>query len=103
MRICSFLPSATEIIYTLGLGEQLYGVTRSCDYPAEALTKPIVVRSILDEEGLTSGDIEADVFQRRHLGAIAAVGHRQVADRSQNGHDRPLLTAVVSTIPSPAR
>ena len=37
MRICSFLPSATEIVYTLGLGDQLYGVTRSCDYPAEAL------------------------------------------------------------------
>ena len=50
MRICSFLPSATEIVYTLDLGDQLYGVTRSCDYPAEALSKPIVVRSILDEK-----------------------------------------------------
>jgi hypothetical protein len=41
MRICSFLPSATEIVYALGLGDQLYGVTRSCDYPAAALTKPV--------------------------------------------------------------
>ncbi|HEX2277676.1 MAG TPA: cobalamin-binding protein [Candidatus Tectomicrobia bacterium] len=68
MRICSFLPSATEIIYTLGLGDQLYGVTRSCDYPAEALTKPIVVRSILDEEGLTSGDIDRIVKEHARNG-----------------------------------
>jgi iron complex transport system substrate-binding protein len=65
MRICSFLPSATEIVYTLGLGDQLYGVTRSCDYPAEALSKPIVVRSIADEEGLTSSDIDRIVKNMR--------------------------------------
>jgi iron complex transport system substrate-binding protein len=46
MRICSFLPNATEIVYALGLQEQLYGVTFECDYPPEARTKPIVVRSI---------------------------------------------------------
>ena len=46
MRICSFLPSATEIVYALGLQDQLYGVTFECDYPPEARTKPIVVRSI---------------------------------------------------------
>jgi iron complex transport system substrate-binding protein len=68
MRICSFLPSATEIVYTLGLGDQLHGVTRSCDYPAEALTKPIVVRSILDEEGLTSTDIDRIVKEHARNG-----------------------------------
>jgi iron complex transport system substrate-binding protein len=68
MRICSFLPSATEIVYILGLGDQLYGVTRSCDYPAEALSKPIVVRSILDEEGLTSGDIDRIVKEHARIG-----------------------------------
>jgi iron complex transport system substrate-binding protein len=68
MRICSFLPSATEIIYVLGLGDQLYGVTRSCDYPGEALSKPIVVRSILDEEGLTSGDIDRIVKEHARNG-----------------------------------
>jgi iron complex transport system substrate-binding protein len=68
MRICSFLPSATEIVYTLGLGDQLYGVTRSCDYPTEALAKPIVVRSILDEEGLTSGDIDRIVKEHARNG-----------------------------------
>jgi iron complex transport system substrate-binding protein len=68
MRICSFLPSATEIVYTLGLGDQLYGVTRSCDYPAEALSKPIVVRSILDEEGLSSADIDRIVKEHARNG-----------------------------------
>jgi iron complex transport system substrate-binding protein len=68
MRICSFLPSATEIVYTLGLGDQLYGVTRSCDYPTEALSKPIVVRSILDEEGLTSSDIDRIVKEHARDG-----------------------------------
>jgi iron complex transport system substrate-binding protein len=68
MRICSFLPSATEIVYTLDLGDQLYGVTRSCDYPAEALSKPIVVRSILDDEGLTSGDIDRIVKEHARNG-----------------------------------
>jgi iron complex transport system substrate-binding protein len=33
MRICSFLPSATEIVYALGLGEDLVGVTYTCDFP----------------------------------------------------------------------
>jgi iron complex transport system substrate-binding protein len=68
MRICSFLPSATEIVYSLGLGDQLYGVTRSCDYPAEALAKPVVVRSILDEEGLTSTDIDRIVKEHARNG-----------------------------------
>ena len=68
MRICSFLPSATEIVYALGLGDQLYGVTRSCDYPAAALAKPVVVRSILDEEGLSSTDIDRIVKEHARDG-----------------------------------
>lgn len=42
MRIVSLLPSATELVYELGLGEDLSGVTFECDYPAEARTKPVV-------------------------------------------------------------
>jgi iron complex transport system substrate-binding protein len=68
MRICSFLPSATEIVYTLGLGDQLCGVTRACDYPAEARAKPIVVRSILDEQGLSSADIDRIVKEHARNG-----------------------------------
>ncbi len=47
MKICSFLPSATEIIYELGLGESLAGITYECDFPAEALRKTIVVNTRL--------------------------------------------------------
>jgi iron complex transport system substrate-binding protein len=64
MRICSFLPSATEIIYALGLQDQLYGVTFECDYPPEAKTKPVVVRSIFDDRPLSSGDISQLIGQR---------------------------------------
>lgn len=45
MRICSFLPSATEIVYALGLGEELVGVTYTCDFPPEARKKPVVVNT----------------------------------------------------------
>ncbi|MGH9805574.1 MAG: cobalamin-binding protein [Candidatus Acidiferrales bacterium] len=49
MRICSFLPSATEILYALGLGDQVAGVTYACDFPPEARSKPVVVRTRLPE------------------------------------------------------
>jgi iron complex transport system substrate-binding protein len=45
MRILSLLPSATEIVYALGLGDDLVGVSHECDYPEEARTKPIVSTS----------------------------------------------------------
>jgi iron complex transport system substrate-binding protein len=47
MKIVSLIPSATEIVYALGLGESLVGVTDECDYPPEAVTKPVVSRSAL--------------------------------------------------------
>src|SRR5260370_7287862 len=45
MRILSLLPSATEIVYALGLGDDLVGVSHECDYPEEARTKPVVSTS----------------------------------------------------------
>jgi iron complex transport system substrate-binding protein len=45
VKIVSLLPSATEIVFALGLGDQLEGVTDECDYPAEARDKPVVSRS----------------------------------------------------------
>ncbi|AXC14081.1 hypothetical protein ACPOL_4817 [Acidisarcina polymorpha] len=41
MQICSFLPSATEILYALDLGDSVPGVTFECDYPPQAASKPI--------------------------------------------------------------
>ena len=49
MKIVSLLPSATEIVYALGLGDDLIGVTDECDFPAEAVTKPVVSRSALPQ------------------------------------------------------
>jgi iron complex transport system substrate-binding protein len=47
MKVVSLLPSATEIVYALGLGDELVGVTDECDHPPEAVTKPVVSRSAL--------------------------------------------------------
>ena len=61
MRICSFLPSATEIVYALGLGADLHGVSHECDYPHDALTKAHVVRSRFDPSEMTSAEIDQAV------------------------------------------
>ncbi len=47
MRIAALLPSATEIVYALGLGDELVAVTHECDFPPEAATKPHVTRNLL--------------------------------------------------------
>jgi len=54
MKILSLLPSATEIVYALGLGDALVGVTDECDFPADAVTKPVVSRSALPQGHLHS-------------------------------------------------
>jgi iron complex transport system substrate-binding protein len=65
MKIVSLLPSATEIVYALGLGENLVGVTDECDYPADAVTKPVVSRSALPQGHLhSSHDIDRAVRER---------------------------------------
>ena len=42
MKIVSLIPSATEIVFALGLGDSLHGVTFECDYPPEARTRTLV-------------------------------------------------------------
>lgn len=70
MRIASLVPSATEALFALGLGEQVAGVTHECDYPPEAAAKPHLTRSVIPE-GLEAGEIDAAVRERvdagRHL------------------------------------
>ena len=68
MNICSFLPSATEIVYELGLQDQLYGVTHECDYPRAATKKPWVVRSVFDGTEPTSGEISRVISERLEQG-----------------------------------
>jgi iron complex transport system substrate-binding protein len=50
LRIVSLLPSATEILFALGLGEQVVGVSHECDYPAAANAKPRVVHSRIPKD-----------------------------------------------------
>lgn len=45
MKICSLLPSATEILFALGLGDQVAGVSHECDFPEAARMKPVLIKS----------------------------------------------------------
>ncbi len=45
MRILSLLPSSTEILFALGLGDEIVGVSHECDYPPEARSKPVISTS----------------------------------------------------------
>jgi iron complex transport system substrate-binding protein len=59
VKIVSLLPSATEIVFALGLGEHLEGVTFECDYPPEARTKPVVSDTALPRDRpLGPGEID---------------------------------------------
>ena len=59
MRIVSLLPSATEIVFALGLGDDLVGATHECDYPAEARDRPVVTRSVRDLTAASSHQIHS--------------------------------------------
>ena len=68
MRICSFLPSATEMVYALGLEDQLYGVTHECDFPPAAKDKPWAVHSVFEGTEPTSGEISKVISERLEQG-----------------------------------
>ena len=61
MRVVSLLPSATEALFALGLGDDVVAVTHECDFPPEAASRPIVTRSILDLAGESSASIDEQV------------------------------------------
>ncbi len=64
MKIVSLLPSATEIVFALGLGDHLQAVTYECDHPPEARSKPVVSTSALPQDRpLRAGEIDALVGQ----------------------------------------
>ena len=105
MRIVSLLPSATEIVFALGLGDELVGRTHECDYPPEAARVPVLTADAGDSEGATSREInarvaasihggssiyrldldaleeaDADLILTQELCAVCAVSYREVAD-----------------------
>jgi iron complex transport system substrate-binding protein len=63
-RIVSFLPSATEIVCTLGLEDHLVGITHECDYPPSVTAKPVVVCSAVPVENMTEAEIDKAVSER---------------------------------------
>ncbi|HEY6731766.1 MAG TPA: cobalamin-binding protein [Solirubrobacterales bacterium] len=60
MRIASLVPSATEMLFALGLGGDVVGVTHECDWPPEAKSLPHLTATVLPE-GLSAGEIDAAV------------------------------------------
>jgi iron complex transport system substrate-binding protein len=90
MKIASLLPSATEIVYALGLGDDLVGVTDECDYPAAAVTKPVISRSTLPQGRIQTPREIDDAVRAR----AAAGGPPFVLDTELLRRERPdvLLT-----------
>ena len=67
MRIVSLVPHATELLFALGLGDDLVGVTHECDFPPAAAGLPHVTSDELPP-GLTSAQIDAAVRERTQAG-----------------------------------
>jgi iron complex transport system substrate-binding protein len=67
MRIVSLVPSATEMLFALGLGPDLIAVTHECDYPPPARELPRITRDVLPP-GLTAAQIDAAVKERTLAG-----------------------------------
>jgi iron complex transport system substrate-binding protein len=67
MRIVSLLPSATEILFALGLEREIVGVSHECDFPPRARTKPVVIHSRLPHEA-SPAEIDRLVSEYVHRG-----------------------------------
>jgi iron complex transport system substrate-binding protein len=63
MRIVSLVPHATELLFALGLGSEVVGVTHECDYPPAALQRRQITRDMLPG-GLSAGEIDSAVRER---------------------------------------
>jgi iron complex transport system substrate-binding protein len=67
MRIVSLVPHATELLFALGLGDDVVAVTHECDFPAAARSLPQITRDVLPA-GLSAGEIDAAVRERTERG-----------------------------------
>lgn len=68
MRIISLLPSATELAFSLGLGDDVVGVSHECDYPPEAQTRATVVHCAIPLDDLTAAEIDSAVSTQLRVG-----------------------------------
>jgi iron complex transport system substrate-binding protein len=80
VRIASLVPSATEMLFALGLGDSVVAVTHECDYPPGAAELPHLTRSVIPE-GLPAADIDREVRERTERGeAIYELDGEEVRD-----------------------
>ncbi|MCI0402618.1 MAG: cobalamin-binding protein [Acidobacteria bacterium] len=114
MRICSFLPSATETLYALGLGDSVVGVTYECDFPPEVTSKPVVVHTKLPHtsspaeidrlvnEFVARGEslyrVDAELLQRLQPDLIVTQNLCHVCAASPDD-----LSSALKTLPGPPR
>lgn len=68
MRIVSLLPSATELAFSLGLGDDVVGVSHECDYPPEARTRATVVHCAIPLDDMTPAEIDSAVSTQLRVG-----------------------------------
>src|SRR6266852_563920 len=66
LRIASLLPSATEIAFALGLGDQVVAVSHECDYPPEASNRPVLTKSAIHQKIHRSLEVDREVEQRSY-------------------------------------
>jgi iron complex transport system substrate-binding protein len=69
MRIASLVPSATEMLFALGLGDSVVAVTHECDYPPAAEGLPNLTTSVVPE-GLSAAEIDSAVRERTSRGEV---------------------------------
>ena len=118
MRIVSLVPHATELLFALGLGADVVGVTHECDYPPQALKRLRVTRDVLPA-GLSAPEIDAAVGERtlegqaiyelddralerlapelivtQQLCPVCAVSYEEVAELAQKLPSRPRVIAL---------
>lgn len=67
-RIVSFLPSATEVLYQIGAGDRIFGVTHECKFPESAKRKPKVINSSFDPAKMNSKEIDNKIVELMQSG-----------------------------------
>ena len=67
MRVASLVPSSTEMLFALGLGDSVVAVTHECDYPEAAVGLPVLTRSVIPD-GLSAAEIDRAVRERTGRG-----------------------------------
>ena len=75
MRIASLVPSSTEMLFALGLGDQVVAVTHECDHPAAVDDLPRLTRTLIPS-GLDPAEIDAAVRERVAAGRVALRARR---------------------------